>query len=126
MARKQNQVIVEFIKLYRSEPCLWQVKSEECHDRTKKDAAYSKLVEKLEELEFGATKKSVITKIKCLRCAYRKEKKKVEASQKSEASTHSIYKPVLWYYDLLEFLQDKDTPRTSRSNVDDENEEKKK
>ena len=93
MARKQNQVIVEFIELYRSEPCLWQVKSEEYHDRTKKDVAYSKLVKKLEELEPDATKKSVLMKINSLRSAYRKEKKKVEASKKSGASTDSIYKP---------------------------------
>ena len=59
-------MIVEFIELYRSEPCLWQVKSEEYHDRTKKDVAYSKLVKKLEELEPGATKKSVVMKINSL------------------------------------------------------------
>ncbi|XP_069186498.1 uncharacterized protein [Procambarus clarkii] len=114
MARKQNQVIVEFIELYRSEPCLWQVKSEEYHDRTKKDVAYSKLVKTLEELEPGATKKSVLRKINSLRSAYRNEKKKVGVSKKSGASTDSIYKQVLWYYDLLEFLQDQDTPRTRK------------
>lgn len=123
MARKQNQVIVEFIDLYRSEPCLWHLKSEAYHDRTKKDAAYSKLVIKLKELEPCATKKTVIKKINSLRCAFRKEKKKIEASKKSGASTESIYKPVLWYYDLFEFLQDQDTPRTSLSNLDNENEE---
>ena len=86
-------MIVEFIELYRSEPCLWQVKSEEHYDRTKKDVAYSKLVKKLEELEPDATKKSVLMKINSLRSAYRKEKKKVEASKKFGASTDSIYKP---------------------------------
>ena len=91
MARKQNQVIVEFIELYRSEPCLWQVKSEEYHDRTKKDVAYSKLVKKLEELEPDATKKSVLMKINSLRSAYHKEKKKVEASKKSGASISFLF-----------------------------------
>ena len=66
-------MIVEFIELYRSELCLWQVESEEYHDRTKKDVAYSKLVKKLEELEPVATKKSVLMKINSLRSAYRKE-----------------------------------------------------
>ena len=65
-------MIVEFIELYRSELCLWQVKSEEYHDHTKKDVAYSKLVKKLEELDPGATK-SVLMKINSLRSAYRKE-----------------------------------------------------
>ena len=71
MARKQHQVIVDFIELYRTEPRLWQVKSEEYHDHTKKDVAYSKLVKKLEELDPGATK-SVLMKINSLRSAYRK------------------------------------------------------
>ncbi|KAF5278921.1 hypothetical protein FQR65_LT15496 [Abscondita terminalis] len=120
---KSNPVIVDFIAIYRSEPCLWQVKSHDYHDRTKKDAAYAKLAKKLDEVEPGATKKSVISKINSLRCAFRKEKKKVEASKKSGASTDSIYKPVLWYYDLLDFLQDQDTPRMSSSNLDSETDE---
>ena len=98
MARKQNQVIVEFIGLYRSEPCLWQVKSEEYHDRTKKDVAYSKLVKKLEELEPGATKKPVLMKINSLRSAYRKEKKNVEASKKSGASISFLFSICLQHY----------------------------
>ena len=66
-------MLVEFIELYRSELCLWQVKSEEYHDHTKKNVAYSKLVKKLEELEPVATKKSVLMTINSLRSAYRKE-----------------------------------------------------
>ena len=57
-SRKRNQVIEDFIELYKLEPCLWQVKSKEYHDRDKKDAAYAKLVLKLKELEPDATKKS--------------------------------------------------------------------
>lgn len=123
---KPNPVIVDFIAIYRSEPCLWQVKSHDYHDRTKKDAAYAKLVKKLDEVEPGATKQSVINKINSLRSAFRKKKRKVEASKKSGASTDSIYKPVLWYYDLFDFLQDQDTPRTSSSNLDSEGDEVRK
>lgn len=126
MSRKQNQVIVDFIAIYRSEPCLWQVKSSEYHDRAKKDAAYNKLAKKLQEVEPDAEKKSVLSKINSLRSAFRKEKKKLEASKKSGASADSIYKPVLWYYDLFDFLHDQDTPRTSNSNLDSENDEVRK
>ena len=70
MSRKENQVIAEFIELYRSEPCLWKLKIPEYHDRTRKDAAYDKLCEKLKELEPGATKKSAIAKINSLRSSF--------------------------------------------------------
>lgn len=36
----------EFIKLYESEPCLWNVKSKEYHNINKKDTAYGKVVKK--------------------------------------------------------------------------------
>ncbi|KAI4466571.1 hypothetical protein MML48_2g00000188 [Holotrichia oblita] len=114
--------MVDFIAIYRSEPCLWQVISSEYHDRAKKDAAY-KLAKKLDELEPGATNKSVVTKINSLRSAFRKEQKKVEASKKSGASVDSIYKPLLWYCDLFDFLHDQHTPRASSSNLDSETEE---
>ena len=82
---KPNPVIKDFIAMYRSELCLWQVRSHDYHNHTKKDAAYAKLVKKLEEVEPGATKMSVINKINSLRSAFRKEKKKVEASKKTGA-----------------------------------------
>lgn len=84
MSRKHNQVIVDFIELYRSEPCLWQVTSADYHDRAKKDAAYSRLAKKLEEMEPGTTKKSVLSKINSLRSAYRKEKKKLRLRKNLE------------------------------------------
>nr|CAH7732787.1 unnamed protein product [Callosobruchus chinensis] len=75
-SRKRNQVIEEFIEIYRQEPCLWRVKSKEYHDREKRDASYAKLLLKLKELEPDATRKSVVAKINSLRSNVRKEKKK--------------------------------------------------
>ncbi|KAJ4438834.1 hypothetical protein ANN_14787 [Periplaneta americana] len=34
----------EFMDIYKNETCLWKVKCKEYHDRSKKDAAYSKLI----------------------------------------------------------------------------------
>lgn len=121
-SRKRNQVIEEFIEIYRSERCLWRVKSKEYHDREKRDAAYEKLVIKLKELEPDATKKSVVKKINNLRSNVRKEKKKHDVSMKSGSSTENIYKSKLWYIDLFDFLGDQDTPAASESNLDDEDE----
>lgn len=119
-SRKQNQVIEEFIEIYRSEPCLWRVKGKEYHDREKRNAAYERLVIKLKELEPDATKKSVVKKINNLRSNVRKEKKKRDMSMKSGASSDNVYTSKLWYLHLFEFLGDQDTPGASVSNLDDE------
>lgn len=118
--RKRNQVLEELIELYKCEPCLWRVKCKEYHDRARRDAAYAKLVAKLRESEPDAVKDTVVKKIHNLRCNYRKEKKKVDASKKSGAGTDELYKPTLWYYNLFDFLGDQDVPGTSQSNLDDE------
>lgn len=118
MATKVREWTEEFIELYRSEPCLWRVKQKDYHDRSKKDAAYAKLILKLREMEPGANKESVVKKINNLRCTYNKELKKVTIS-KSEFGSEDVYVPKLWYFPLLTFLNDQDViPRPSRSNLD--------
>ncbi|KAJ8963206.1 hypothetical protein NQ318_018672 [Aromia moschata] len=118
--RSAKEVVLEdFIEIYRSEPCLWQVKNKYYHDRNKKEAAYAKLVSKLREIEADAARDAVIKRINNLRSAVRKEKKKVDSSKKSGTSPDAIYKPILWYYDLFTFLGDQETPVSSTSNLDD-------
>ena len=57
-----REYVEEFIKIYESEPSLWNIKSKWYHDRNKKDSAYTKLVSKQKEVEPNATKESVINK----------------------------------------------------------------
>lgn len=45
--------------------------------------------------------------------------KKVLESQRSGSSLDSIYTPTLWYYDLLLFTKDQETPTDSYSNMGD-------
>lgn len=123
--RKSNEVIEQFIEIYKSEPCLWRVKSKEYHDRDKRYAAYEKLVTKLKELEPDTTRNSVVKKINNLRSNVRKEKKKHDMSKKSGASTDDLYIPKLWYYNLFDFLGDQDMPSSSVSNLDDDDESDK-
>ncbi|KAJ8897218.1 hypothetical protein PR048_002564 [Dryococelus australis] len=113
-----REFLEDWIRIYESEPCLWEVKCKEYHDRVRKDAGYARLLAKLKEVDTNATKDAVIKKINNLRSAYRKEIKKVKASTKSGAAGDEIYKPKLWYFPLLSFLGDQDTPRASRTNVD--------
>ncbi|XP_063235952.1 uncharacterized protein LOC134538502 isoform X3 [Bacillus rossius redtenbacheri] len=118
-SHKRNQVIEDFIDMYKLEPCLWRVKSKEYHDREKRDAAYAKLLLKLKELETYATKKSVIRKINSLRSNVRKEKKKRDMSMKSGASADNVYVSKLWYLNLFDFLGDQDIPSASMSNLEE-------
>ncbi|XP_023236005.1 uncharacterized protein LOC111635305, partial [Centruroides sculpturatus] len=113
MSRK---FLEEFLKIYESEPCLWNLKNKEYFDRNKKEAGYRRLIEKLKEKEPDADRESVIKKINNIRSAYRKELKKIKASIKS--GTDEIYEPRLWYFKLLRFLDNQYMPRSSRSNID--------
>jgi len=46
-----RELLREFIELYQSFPCLWQVKSKEYSDRNKKDLAYVEKVKKYKEID---------------------------------------------------------------------------
>ena len=60
---KRNAVIEDFIEIYKTEPCLWRVKSMDYHDRAKRDDAYANLIDKLKESEPNADKAAVAKKI---------------------------------------------------------------
>ncbi|KAL7639705.1 UNVERIFIED_CONTAM: hypothetical protein RMT77_010209 [Armadillidium vulgare] len=109
----------EFIELYREYPCLWKVGTKEYGDRNKKSAAYKILANKLREKFEGANRETVVRKINTLRSCFRKEYKKVQASLKSGAMAADVYRPSLWYYDLLLFLHDQEEPRFSSGNLDE-------
>lgn len=128
MSQRINEVLGEFIEIYKSEPCLWKIKTSDYHDRDKKDAAYRKLVMKLKEIEPDANVNVVKKKINNLRSNVRKEKKKIDSSMKSGASADNVYKPSLWYFNLFDFIKDQDNPRSTVSNFspEDDNDEVRK
>ncbi|KAH9636729.1 hypothetical protein HF086_007627 [Spodoptera exigua] len=102
-----KKILEDFIEIYRSNPCLWQIKNKDYHNRDKKKAAYKLLIEKLRIIR---------------RSNVRKEKKKYEQSLKSGASADDVYRIKLWYYDLFNFIHDQCTPRKSSSNLDSDDE----
>ncbi|KAF5283133.1 hypothetical protein FQR65_LT14062 [Abscondita terminalis] len=113
----------EFIECYRDEPCLWQTKSKYYHDRNRKNAAYNRLLEKYRPIDPSATRAVVVKKINNLRTAYKKELDKWKGSQKSGAGTDEIRTPTLWYFHLLDFLYEQEIPRSSISNISDDDSE---
>lgn len=98
-----REFLTEFIDLYRQNECLWKIKSKDYSDKQKKNAAYNILVEKLKEVEPEANKDMIVKKINSMRTCFRKELKKYTTSLKTGSGTEDVYKPNLWYFDLLLF-----------------------
>ncbi|KAL3290038.1 hypothetical protein HHI36_023410 [Cryptolaemus montrouzieri] len=55
-----------------------------------------------------------------MRTAWRREHMKVLNSKRSGTGTEDVYEPTLWYYELLQFIADQETPRPTKSNVEEE------
>ncbi|KOB52207.1 Uncharacterized protein OBRU01_26325 [Operophtera brumata] len=106
------QFIKSFIELYRSFPCLWKVKDDSYHNRRLNQTTVP-----------SATIDTVKRKINNLKSSFRKELKKVK-NQKSGSSADEVYTSSLWYFDLLMFTEDQETPRNSigSDSIIDENE----
>lgn len=68
-----HEFLAEFIELYKSFPCLWQVKSKDYSDKHKKNLAYEELTKKFREVDSLANKETVSKKINSLRTVYKKE-----------------------------------------------------
>ncbi|XP_044751253.1 uncharacterized protein LOC123311403 [Coccinella septempunctata] len=103
LSTNNRQWVTELIELFKSEPCLWKVNSEEFKDCEKRDRAYEKIVNKVREVESGADKETAWAKIESLRSEYREELKKV-IETKSEFTGIEKYVPDLWFFPLMRFL----------------------
>lgn len=115
---KDHEFVVEFIDIYRRSPCLWNKKDPKYHNANIRESVYMLLLEKYQEYDKNATKAMVKAKINSLRSTYNKELKKVKDSERSGAGTEEVYKPSLWYYDLLSFVSDQQPTGTNLSTMD--------
>uniref|UniRef100_A0A182X0A5 MADF domain-containing protein n=1 Tax=Anopheles quadriannulatus TaxID=34691 RepID=A0A182X0A5_ANOQN len=105
-ANSLRQFYTEFILLYKSFPCLWDITSKAYIDRAEKQKAYDQLVQKYKEIDKNATRHTVTKKINTLRTCYRRELGKISKSIQSGASEENVYQPTLWYFDLFTFLDE--------------------
>ncbi|XP_063531844.1 uncharacterized protein LOC134742561 [Cydia strobilella] len=98
----EKNILSEFLKLYKTFPCLWDQKHMNYANREARDTAYEELLEKYKLYDENGTVVDVKKKIEYMRCAYRRERKKVLMSR----FRGGHYKPHLWYYHLLTFLHE--------------------
>jgi hypothetical protein len=85
--------------------------------------AYAVLVNKCQEVERWATKNTAAKTINSFRSVFRKELLKVMKSARSGAGADDLYKPSLWYFNLLSFLNDHENPRESISDIEEDSEQ---
>lgn len=119
---KDHDFIIEFIEIYKTSPCLWNKTDPRYHNTNSRESAYTLLLNKYKEYDGKATKAMVKSKLNSLRSTYNKELKKVKNSERSGAGTGEVYKPSLWYYDLLSFVRDQQPSVTSVNTMDDKDE----
>lgn len=120
---KDHDFVCEFIELYKLKTCLWKKTDPNYHNSNIREAAYTLLLDKYKEYDGKATKAMVKSKINNLRTTYNKEYKKVKDSERSGAGIEEVYKPSLWYYDLLSFINDQ-LPSPASANTICEDEDK--
>ncbi|XP_031847777.1 uncharacterized protein LOC116433635 [Nomia melanderi] len=113
-----HDFLTEFIQLYRSFPCLWQVRYKGYKDRLLRNRAYDALVLKLREVNPVADKETVIRKINTLRTAFRREYKKVRSSHRMVKNPRLRYRSSLWYYDILKFVAEQNEGSSAEEDRD--------
>ena len=92
----------EFIELYKSQPAAWKIGSDLYKNDYEKMESWNILLDKYREIDPDATIKTVKKKINSLRSNYRRELNKIKSSEK----TGQYYETTLWYFDLMDFLND--------------------
>jgi len=115
--------LTKFLEEYREMPVLWQVRSADYSNRTKRDEAWDSLVQLTREKIPEADLCFVEKKVDSIRASVRKELRRVRDSKRSGLSADDAYKPTLWYFDLLLFTADQDIPRKSKNNLEEETED---
>ena len=119
-SKEQTKLIID---MYRQKPCLWNIKSYDYKDRTKRAVALTTITREMQKKHASVTIADVKKKLETLRNQHRREMRQIENSRKSGAGTDDVYSPKLWCFDDLSFLIDGGTMRASQSNIDHGNNE---
>ncbi|XP_067627004.1 uncharacterized protein [Eurosta solidaginis] len=95
-------------------PALWNVMLEEYSNRDERAKQYETLLEFYKKRYPNATVDNVKRKINTLRSNFRREKQRLAKSSRSGAASDDSQEPSLFYYYEMQFLNDMDTPCSSK------------
>lgn len=98
---EHQKFLREFIQIYKELPCLWDRNHPQYKSRIDRSESYEILVKKCKEYVNEADEDYVRLRIDSMRSSFRKERKKVIQSRNEDSEY--VYRPSLWYYDLLLF-----------------------
>ncbi|PIO29730.1 hypothetical protein AB205_0096170 [Aquarana catesbeiana] len=114
---KDPEFLTQFIEKYREMRNPWEVKHPQYYIKTVKKSTLERLLAFVQTFIPEATVEIVDRKIGILRNMYRREHNKIQTSLRSGASADDVYRPRLWYYNKLRFLDDQTEARESLSNL---------
>ncbi|CAH1153434.1 unnamed protein product [Phaedon cochleariae] len=101
-SREGTTVLIE---LYENYPCLYISTLPEYHNKDIKHAAYVAIKEEFNRRTLAnLTPEDIKKKIHGIRTQYLNELNKIKKSKASGAGTKDIYKPTLWCFDALSYL----------------------
>ena len=107
-----------FIDRWQELPVLWATKDPISRNRELRKTALESLLPLVRrQVGFDVTTDQLEVKIGTLRGTYRKARNKVLASMRSGAGAGRVFKPKLWYYSKLSFLDEHLEVRESLSSL---------
>lgn len=118
-----NRCLIEkLIESYKKHPCLYNNKHADYHVKRERQTALQQICVDLMKSQpnMSLTSNDVIKKFNSLRTVYGAELKKIKKSQRSTACVDDVYKPHVWWFPLMQFLEDHMQPRPSYSNVEEQ------
>ncbi|XP_063700455.1 uncharacterized protein LOC134830803 [Culicoides brevitarsis] len=98
---RNKPIFLEFIKIYKNNPCLWDPKDPNYKSREGKKSAYEQLLAVMKKFDPTNPEnniEAVKRKINSMRACFRRDYRKV-------LNSGNKYKPNLWYYDQLLFVK---------------------
>lgn len=96
-------MMIEFIDIYRENPCLWKLSHPDHKKPHVKHTALLKLLDCIRKEEPNADLARVKLKINNIRTSFKREVRKVELCRKAKGKGQ-VYSPKLWYYGMLWFI----------------------
>lgn len=96
--------IETLIVTYQKFSCLYDPHDKYYFNRQRRYNALRHVGDELNRIGFPVTTEEIKKKVKCLRTQYTREKKEIEKSIKNGAAGEDIYKPRIWFFHLLTFL----------------------
>ncbi|XP_046386858.1 uncharacterized protein LOC124156375 [Ischnura elegans] len=122
VSNEERVMTVALLECWRQYRCLWDMKDDHYSNRDRRNEAYNALLEIYKTSSGNATLSTLKKKLENIRTAYKREEKKVSASETTGAASDHVYVPKLWYYQYLSFLSEKPQISSGTETLEEEGE----